>query len=275
MDRWVKGVANGIENEPPVTVYWELGGAGGRGPSWTSRHAAWPVPAAEERTFYLAADGALSETAIGDTDAAARSRRYVFPTATELVGSNAQFALAPEPTGSLVWTSAAFEEDVSILGSVRATLFLASENIDTDLYVTLHDVYPSGDVQYLQRGFLRASMRQVDPSRSRPDHLWRPFDRRQDLVPGQIYELQMTLPAVGAVLRAGHRLQVALLSPSPIPQPDWGLLPLDLPGWNTVYSSGRYSSRIQVPVMPGATAQGPEPACGSMPYQPCRPAAGR
>ncbi len=272
MDRWVKGVPNGIENEPPVTVYWELGGRGGRAPSWTSQYPAWPPPAVRPRTWYLTGDGSLSETApVEDRGDAAQPRSYTFPSGTELVGSNAQFALQPEPTGSLMWTSAALSNDITVLGSVEATLFLSSENVDTDLFVALHDVYPNGDVQYLQRGFLRASMRRVDEARSRPDRLWHPFDRKELLTPGQVYEMRLTLPELGAVLRAGHKLQLALLAPSPIPQPDWGLLPLALSGRNTVHSSTTYPSKIQVPVIPGAGAQGPEPACGSMAYLPCRP----
>src|SRR5262249_9575058 len=132
----------------------------------------------------------------------------------------------------------------------------ASENVDTDLLVALHDVYPNGDVQFLQRGFLRASMRHVDSARSTPDHLWRSYDRKDPLMPGQVNELRLTLPALGAVVRAGHKLELTLLAPSPIASPDWGPLPLDLPGRNTVYASSKYPSRILVPVVPSAKAQG-------------------
>lgn len=186
------------------------------------------------------------------------------------MGNNAQFALPPDPTGSLTWTSAPLTEDLSILGAIDAYLFLSSENVDTDIVLDVHDVYPNGDVQFLQRGILRASMRRVDAGRSRDNHVWRSYDKKVPLVPGRVEELRLTLPSVGAVVRAGHRLQVALVAPSPIAQPDWGLIPLNLPGRNTVHSSGRYPSRIVVPVIPGVGAQGPEPACGSQAYQPCR-----
>lgn len=268
MDHWLKGAENGIEREPPVAVYWETRAGPGGGTSWTTNHSAWPPSEATTRTYHLTGSGTLSPAAVADST----TRSYTFPVGVQLIGNNAQFALPPDPTGSLAWTSDPLDADVTIVGAIDAFLYLSSERVDTDLVFDVLDVYPNGDVQFLQRGIMRASFRQVDASRSRPNHLWRAYARKEPLVPGRVYELHLTLPSLGAVLRAGHRLQVALLAPSTVAQPDWGLLAVDLPGRNTVYSSSRYPSRIVVPVIPEARAQGPEPACGSMAYQPCRPA---
>ena len=48
-------------------------------------------------------------------------------------------------------------------------------------------------MQYLQRGLLRASMRAIDPRRSRPDAIRHLFNKRDPLVPGKIYEIKMPL----------------------------------------------------------------------------------
>lgn len=272
IDRWVKGETNGVEAEPRVTVYWEAGAGGKPGTNWTSHYADWPVKAAQARTFYMTGDGRLSDEPAGASGPAAAPRSYIYPTGVELVADNAQFSLPVNPSGSLTWTSAAFDDDVTILGSTEVSFFVSSENVDTDFVVALHDVYPDGDVQYLQRGFLRASLRRVDEAKSTLDHLWRPYDEPEPLTPGQIYQVRLTLPPLGAVLRKGHKLQVALLAPSAVGQPDWGPSPINLPGRNTVYASAKYPSQIRVPVIPGAKAQGPEPACGSLMFQPCRKA---
>jgi uncharacterized protein len=190
-----------------------------------------------------------------------------------LIGDNAQFSIPPRPDGRLAWTSEALPQDLTILGSTQVHLFVSSENVDTDFVVTLHDIYPNGDVQYLQRGVLRASMREVDEARSTPEYVYHPYDKPEPLTPGQIYEIRLSLPPLGAVLRKGHKLQVTITSPSAIPQPDWGLQPLNLPGRNTIYLSSTYPSRILVPVIPGAVPGAAEPACGSMPFMPCRAAA--
>src|SRR5678815_5926818 len=81
------------------------------------------------------------------------------------------------------------------------------EHEDADFVVDLHDLYPNGDVQYLQRGLLRASMRAIDNTRTRPDAIRHRFDKSQPLVPGRVYEIKMSLPPVGAVIRQGHRLE--------------------------------------------------------------------
>ena len=139
------------------------------------------------------------------------------------------------PSGSLDWTSPAFDEDVTIAGSPEISFFMSSENADTDFVVALHDVYPNGDVQYLQRGFLRASLRGVTPPGPARAQLSRFRNRPRPLIPGKIYQIRLSLPPLAAVLRKGHKLQVALLAPSAIGQPNWGPSPIDLPGRNTVY----------------------------------------
>ncbi len=269
MDRWVKGVRNGIDGEPPVTIYWESKGfppvAG-----WTTRYSGWPPRRAEMRTFWLTPAAALSATPPANSPADAKGLSYTFPTGVELIGDNTQFAVPPDPNGSLTFTSAPLDYDVTILGRARVRFYAASENPDTDFEVDLHDVYPNGDIQYLQRGLLRASLRAIDQDESTPDHVAHAYRTPEYLVPGRIYEIQLSLPPLGAVLRKGHRLQLLILAPSPIPQPAWGLLPVSMPGQNTIYTSARYPSEIVVPTIPAAGTEGPEPACGSLASQPCR-----
>lgn len=274
MDRWVKGVRNGIETQPPVKVYWEPKGyppvAG-----WTSQYSRWPPKRGAARTLWLTSAAVLGDGPPGSSAADAKGVSYTFPTGVELVGDNAQFGVPPDPNGSLTWTSAPFEQDLTVLGRVQVHLYAASENPDTDFVVDLHDVYPNGDVQYLQRGFLRASLRTVDQQASTPDHVAHTYRKPEYLVPGRVYEMQLSLPPLGAVLRKGHRLQLVIVAPSPIPSPGWGLMPVDMPGQNTVFASARYPSRIIVPTIPGSSAERPEPACGSMEAQPCRTPARR
>ena len=270
MNRWVKGDHNGIEARPPVTIYWEPYGGLPPGGGWATHYASWPPQRTRPRTFWLTSRRTLSAKPPGDSPADDRGLGYTFPSGVELTGNNAQFAIAPNGYGSVTWTSAPFHRDFTILGSVQVRFYAASQNPDTDFEIALQDVYPDGDVRFLQRGYLRASLRAVDPDRSTPDHLVHAYEQPRLLVPGRVYEFQLSLPPLGAVLRRGQRLQLVMLAPSPIPQPNWGLVPLALPGQNTIYASARYPSEIVVPTIPGARARRPAPPCGSMPFQPCR-----
>ena len=277
-DRWLKGTENGVDKEPPVTVFWEVSRKGGTAlgggqstPNWISRYGAWPAPEARPQAFYLTGDGQLSSTKPTSADQVA-PRKYTYPTGTELIGTNAQFSVPVEPEGVLVYRSPPMADDLTILGAPQLTFYVSVDHDDADFVVDLHDLYPNGDVQYLQRGLLRASMRAIDPARSRPDAIRLRFDKREPLVPGKVYEIQMSLPPVGAVIRQGHRLEIMIAAPSPIAQPDWSFLPAGQPGRITVYHSPDPRSVFTVPVIPGAKAQGPMPVCGSLDFQPCRPA---
>lgn len=273
MDYWVRGIDNGIGNEPAVDIYWESEtSAASVVERWSTQFEQWPVETAQAQTFYMTKKGELSDApparhSEGEAEAALS---YLYPLGVELTGGNAQFSIRTEPLGSLTWTSAPMIQDSTILGSVEVRFFVAIDRDDTDFVVTLHDVYPNGDVQYLQRDYLRASMREVDPGKSSARHVWRPYDKRQPLVPGTVYEIRMTMPPLGAVLRSGHRLSLSLTAPSPITQPDWGLVGLSGPGRNKIFVSEQRPSRVIVPIILGAAPERTAPTCGSMAFQPCR-----
>ena len=235
-DRWLKGIDNGVEREQPVTVFWEVSRKGGNAlgggvstPNWITTYSAWPPPEARWQPFYLTGDAELTTNKPTSTEQTA-PRTYTYPTGTELIGSNAQFSLPVQPEGVLVYRSAPMTEDLTILGAPQFTFHVSIQSDDADFVVDLHDLYPNGDVQYLQRGLLRASMRAIDNTRTRPDAIRHRFDKREPLVPGRVYEIKMSLPPLGAVIRRGHRLELTILAPSPITQPDWGFLPAGAAG---------------------------------------------
>ena len=263
MDRWLKGEDNGIDKEQPVTVFWEVkdelvGETRRSTPAWTTTHSGWPVPEVQRSTFYMTSDGKLSRERPGATpDNGVRT--YLYPTGTELVGNNEQFAVKTRPVGMLVYQTEPMTEDTTILGLPEVTFYASSEQKDTDFMVTLHDVDLEGNTLFLQRGVLRASLRAVDDVRSTADQIIQRFDKAEELVPGQIYEMRMSLYTLGHVVRQGHRLELSILAPSSLFQPDWGLLPLALPSFNKVYHSAQYPSSLTLPICsrrqgPGASA---------------------
>jgi len=272
MDHYLKGENNGIEKEPPVKVFWEVRDVNGKlTPNWTTSYAAWPPPDAKPMTFYLTADGKLSPAKpAASKDNGARG--YTYPLGTELVGDNDQFALRPQASGMLAYRTAPMADDTTLLGFSQLTFYMSSEQKDTDVMVVLHDIDENGDTLYLTRDFLRASMRAADPARSNAEETVRAFTKNEPLTPGQIYEMKLSIPPLGHVVRKGHSLELAIMAPSPIGQPNWGVMIQDLPGRNTVYHSAQYPSSLTLSVLPGVKAQAPAPPCGVMERQPCRKA---
>ncbi|MFD2420069.1 CocE/NonD family hydrolase [Amycolatopsis pigmentata] len=68
-DRWLRGTDNGVDQQPPVTLFVMGGGSGKRGPGGRIDHGGrwryeneWPLARTELRDFYLHADGALTTT---------------------------------------------------------------------------------------------------------------------------------------------------------------------------------------------------------------------
>ncbi|WP_129777739.1 DUF885 family protein [Peristeroidobacter soli] len=269
-DRWVKGEKNGVENEPPVLINWEHGGSGSSG--WSTSYPSWPVPGLQRQALYLTGSGELTREPPPSSDEQG-IRSYVYPMGTELVGSNEHFALAPLPIGSLNYETEVMSEDLALLGTPILTFYFSSDQRDTDFLFTLKDIDARGDTLFLQRAYLRASLRRIDPSRTTPDYIAHSFRRHEKLVPGKIYEIKLSLGAIGHVVRKGHRLQLSILAPNPIPSPVMGSVPSGGPSINKVYHSSRHRSMLSLPVVPGESAQAPAPECGSLPMQPCRPAA--
>jgi len=268
LDRWVKGTRNGMDEEPPVTVHWEVRSAAAT-PGWTTGYASWPPPNTVWLTFYLTADGRLTREQPA-ADPTRNVRSYLYPSGTEIIGNNEQFALAPYHLGSLSYRTDPTPEDMVILGLPNLRFFVSSEQTNTDFFVTLKDVDAAGNTLFLQRDFLRASMRAVDEARSTPNEIIHSFSKNEELVPGKIYEIKLSIPSIGAVVRKGHRLELSILAPSPIPAPVMGGVPIGLPSLNKVYSGDEYPSTLRVPVIPGERAQADAPECGSLPFQPCR-----
>ncbi|WP_281060837.1 CocE/NonD family hydrolase C-terminal non-catalytic domain-containing protein, partial [Mesorhizobium sp. M1A.F.Ca.IN.020.06.1.1] len=108
---------------------------------------------------------------------------------------------------------------MTLLGNPDVSFHFSSDQTDTDFMVTLKDVDPEGNTTYLTRGFLRASLRQIDPARTRPDQINQSLREVQELEPGKIYKARFSLDPIGHVVREGHRLEVSILAPNDIPSP--------------------------------------------------------
>lgn len=101
----------------------------------------------------------------------------------------------------LVYTSDELKSELNVSGTPSAEIFLSSNVRDTDLYVTLSDVYPDGRSIRISWNVLRARYR---------DSL-----QKQNLMnPGEIYKFSIDLMPVCNVFKAGHKVRLAHLHPS-------------------------------------------------------------
>jgi hypothetical protein len=134
MDRWLKDEPNGVDREPPVTVWFETRVVDDQPkPGWVAGFSDWPVPEVQWSELYLTADGRLHRER--PTKEGSGNRSYIFPVGTELVGDNQVFANPPAPLGSLTYRTGALEEDTTVLGSAQLTFYCSAEQRDTDFMV--------------------------------------------------------------------------------------------------------------------------------------------
>ncbi len=234
LDYWLKGVDTGIMDEPEVAIY--DAGAG----RWYYEDS-YP-PEAHWTRHYFHSSG-LSGSLSADIPTGTACSEYRTPDSTKNL-------LEGNPV--LSYTSPPMEEPLRVWGPLSVTLYGSSNQPDTAWFVKLMDIGPDNQPRQLSRGILRASFREIDPSRSKPGQPFHPFRNPSPLTPGEIYEFQIEMRPIFYTFQKGHRLQVQIASDDPhyfgvLHTLDMNRLPE--PSENRVFSGPDYPSHILLPVM--------------------------
>eukprot|EP00656_Telonema_subtile_P007552 TRINITY_DN13542_c0_g1_i3.p1 TRINITY_DN13542_c0_g1~~TRINITY_DN13542_c0_g1_i3.p1 ORF type:complete len:618 (-),score=81.72 TRINITY_DN13542_c0_g1_i3:195-2048(-) len=135
---------------------------------------------------------------------------------------------------------------LAITGAITATLFMSSTANDTDLVVRLVDVFPSDE--HGTPGFRMLISDGVQRMR------WRGNSTEpQEMVPGEVYEVEVDMWSMSYVLSAGHRIGLEVTSssyPSYSVNPNNGL-PLSVAGPNVTATNQIHlgQSRVTLPVV--------------------------
>jgi predicted acyl esterase len=271
--------------EPHVRVLFEDGAGtppapGAPEPTFEKSFTAWPPTETMTKRLYFHADGSLADVA--PTDAFAASTFTLDPDAGNrgilAPGGNVWDMLPnydwrePAPGSAVIFESAPLTEDVEMLGSASADLWIRSPVDDADLEINLIEVRPDGQERYVQSGWLRASLRGLGPDST---ELWpSPTYQEKDhaaLVPGQWTQARVGVPAFAHVFRAGSKIRVSVDTPGDS-RAAWTFKLKTFPG-TVAYDIGHdaaHSSSIALPVIAGATVATPLPACPSLRGQQCR-----
>ena len=251
-DYWLKDDANGIMDEPPVSIF-VMGDN-----KWRHENE-WPLARTHYTRYYLhsggsantrAGDGSLSTVPPGDEPADS----YVYdpndpaPTLrgnTLMIPHGVQDQRPVEDRPDvLVFTSEPLEKKLELTGPIEVKLFAASTAVDTDFTAKLVDVRPDGYAHNIQDGIVRARYR---TSTRNPAFI----------TPGKVYGYTIDLWATSHVWQEGHRLRVEVSS-SNFPRfdrnPNTGA-PLGEDdrlesAQQTVHHSAEYPSHIVLPVIP-------------------------
>jgi putative CocE/NonD family hydrolase len=280
-DCWLKGVSNGVADEPTVRLFVMGGGTGRKTAAGRMDHGGqwraepdWPPPGMRPTPYHLHTDGHLSPQAPGKDGA---PRTYAFDpdrpvpsiggtitsgqpvmaggaydqrAGPRFFGSHEPYRPLAERPDVLVFQTEPLVEDLEITGPISAKLFVASDRPDTDFTLKLIDVYPpnedypDGFAMNLTDGILRARYRKS-------------WEHPQPLVPGEVQEIEVTAFPTSNLFKRGHRIRLDISS-SNFPHfdvnpntggPEGGGGPRVVAN-NTLYLDQSKPSHVVLPVVP-------------------------
>jgi putative CocE/NonD family hydrolase len=255
-DRYLMGIENGFEDEPPVS-YFVMGAD-----EWR-RADTWPPPGSETQAWYLHGDGSAPDGGgLGTAPSGAEEPdTYAYDPADPVAWSEGTnpwtFGLnlgdrrpVEARADVLVYTSPPLPEAVEVIGDLCARLHVATDAVDTDFTAALVDVFPDGAANLIQDGIQRMSLR--EPGRG-----------RRLLEPGHVYEIEIDLWATAYRLPAGHRLRLEVSS-SEFDRYDRNLNTAEPPNrgtrtvvaHQTVYHDAARPSHVLIPMRPLGAPEG-------------------
>jgi len=157
----------------------------------------------------------------------------------------------------LTYTTPAASSDLKVSGPIAAKIFAKTTARELVLSVRLTDVAPDGSSREITAGWLAASHRAVDESKSRfldgqNIQPWHPFTQEaaQKVIPNEIMELDIEIFPSNFTIKEGHKLRVAI-GPSDFPHtmsPAPQLLN-QLGGIATILNNKTYPSYIVLPIV--------------------------
>ena len=251
-DHHLKGAQNGVSRWPAMRFF----NLGEEAFHDTGR---WPPAGTTSQTFYLDQNGRLSPDS-GEPPAEG-GEVYAVDQGVTTGTNNRWMTQMGEPVLNLddrgamdarmlTYTSAPLATDMQIAGHPVVSLRLASDREDGSVFVYLEDVDPDGRSRYLTEGGLRLLHRATGPNpyleTEVPYRSYAGGDARP-MVPDSVETVQIGLWPIAALVRAGHRIRIAVAGAD---ADMFGPLPADGQTLQ-VYRGGDDPSRITLPVVPG------------------------
>jgi putative CocE/NonD family hydrolase len=224
-DYWVKGIDNGIMDEPPIHYY--LLGAP-KGNAWRTTDQ-WPLAGEELARFYLGEGRTGSVESVNDgflrTGSPGRATAYDIYTVdySTTSGEHARWNainwardypnMRANDEKALTYTTPPLEADVRVIGHPVAHLWLATGAPDLDVFVYLEEVNSRGRSTYITEGNLRASHRRQ--SEAPFDNLSLPYHRHYEselaaIPSGEPVDLVFDLLPTSYLFRRGNRIRITV-----------------------------------------------------------------
>lgn len=249
-DRWLRGEQNGVEDEPPVTIY--VQGAG----RWRNERE-WPIARSREEAMFAQAGGALAP---GRSDGEPQVDVQEYDARVGLASAAYDSVLDPvdypadqtsDDLGSLRYDSAPLGAPLEVTGQPSVRLFFSVDAPleEVDLVAKLLDVTPDGHSYLVTFDSLNGS--RAEPAGS--------VDGRE------VYSAAIPLRPTAYEFRPGHRVRLCISGanfPAIWPAPRRHSL--------SVHTGATHSTVVMLPTVPPQEPALPPPGLAAA-VEPVRP----
>ncbi len=268
-DYWLKGIDNGVMDEPRVKLAIRKGGDAFE---WRSENE-WPLKRTRWTKLYLD----VSQPAADKSEISGTLEVKNSPTtgswtyAASSLGSMGSTSAASsqvmgggiKPGMGISLQSANLAVDTEITGPIAAVLWVSSSTEDMDLFLTLRNIDPDGNEVMetgqqgapvpVAKGWLRVSHRELDPQLSRPYRPYHRHLRRLYLTPGETVRVEVEIWPTSMVFAKGHRIRLDIQPRDGVGSAHYLHYHADYNcGTNTIYAGGDMASYLLLPVIPAA-----------------------
>ncbi|KTR23738.1 hypothetical protein NS330_03120 [Curtobacterium citreum] len=199
---WLKGDDTGWMDEPRVAVALRADGD-----STVRTSSTWPLAETQWEVLHL--------------DAHTKTLRASAPTDD----ASAAFQAGSAPSDRVQFSTGALQQPLRIAGPVELRMTVSSSTTDADLFIRLRVLRPDGSERWgigadgedtaLALGWLRASQRRLDTSRSTTGRPFHSHDRIEPLMPGVPVALAIEIWPTSIDVAAGCELIVEVRGTDP------------------------------------------------------------
>ncbi len=266
-DYWLKGIDNGVMDEPPVKLAIRYGADK---VEWRNENE-WPLARTQWTKFYFdlappaAGQAVNSGRLVSENPKQTSSRTYAASSLGSMGSTSAASSQVMgggiKPDMGIALETPPLERDVEVTGPLAATFWVSSSSEDMDLFLTLRhfdadgkevmETGQQGTPVPVAKGWLRVSHRELDPELTLPYRPYHKHQRRLFLQPGEAVKVDVEIWPTSMVFKKGHRIRLDVQPRDGVGSQGYLHYHADYnTGTNTVYAGGERESYLLLPVIP-------------------------
>jgi uncharacterized protein len=272
-DYWLKGIDNGVMDEPPVKLQIRKGADTFE---WRQEHE-WPLKRTRWTKLYLDLSqpqatlaagapltGALDVKNPQKTDSRSYPASSLGTMGSTSAASSQVMGGGIKPGMGVSLETAKLSVDTEITGPLACVLWVSSTTEDMDLFLTLRNIGSDGNEIMetgqqgapvpVAKGWLRVSHRELDPELSLPYRPYHKHVRRLYLTPGEIVKVEVEIWPTSMVFKKGNRIRLDVQPRDGVGSAQYMHYHADYNSGaiNTIHAGGDKESYLLLPVIPAA-----------------------